>query len=224
MHLLYVLPKITQRWSTFDLHVFGLFCCKNTFSTMVKFLFFHISIGVVIETLSEPLPLLQFDIYILCILCSFTIGRVDLQLLTLCTSSISVVDQDLLPLLIIESNLLCIFLFHRFQSLQWEWKVFWCIALIDSDGGIEPSWVSLLRVDTNMICAQLADHQLLLVAVHKACQDFEFHLVIVEISWLCVLLRRHPLLSLVGWFTFLVLLTFPFGHSLFLLVQQLLLL
>jgi len=194
---------------------------------MVEFRFFHISIGVVIETLSEPLPLLQFGIYILCILCSFTIWRVDLQLLTLCTSSISVVDQDLLPLLIIESNLLSIFLFHRFQSPQWEWEVF--IALINSDGGIEPRWVSLLCVffttmTLNMICAQLADHQLLLVAIHKACQDFEFHLVIVEISWLCVLLRRHPLLSLVGCFTFLVLLTFLFAHSFFLLLQQLLLL
>lgn len=188
---------------------------------MVEFRLFHISIGVVIKTLSEPLPLLQFDIYILCILCSFTIGRVDLQLLTLCTISISVVDQDLLPLLIIESNLLCIFLFHRFQSPQWEWEVF--IALINSDGGIEPSWVSLLRTDANMICAQLADHQLLLVAVHKACQDFEFHLFTVEISWLCVLLRRHPLLNLVGWFPFLVLLAFLFAHSFFLLLQQLLL-
>ena len=195
MHLLYVLPKIAQRWSTFDLHVFGLFCCKNTFSAMVEFRFFHISIGVVIETLSEPLPLLQFGIYILRFLFSFTIGRVDLQLLALCTILISIVDQDLLPLFIIESNLLRIFLFHRFQSTQREWDIF--IALIDSDGRIEPRWISLLFVDSNVICAQFADHQLLLVAVHKACQHFEFHLFTVEISWFCVLLRHHPLLSFV---------------------------
>ena len=80
---------------------------------MVEFRFLNISIRVVIETLSEPLSLHQFGIYILWLLLLCAIWRVDLQLLTPSAISIAVVDQDLLPLLIVESNLLSIFLFHR---------------------------------------------------------------------------------------------------------------